>query len=79
MVLQKQTAHKLTVNAPEVLATADIERDRLVVASLVSSSLIERLVNIACSRVVNSAMKEGVGASAKALMGDAQIHAASAR
>jgi hypothetical protein len=58
MVLQKQTAHKLTVNAPEVLATADIERDRLLVASLVSSSLIERLVNI---------------------MGDAQIHAASAR
>ncbi len=47
MVLEKQTVHKLTVNVPEVLATADVERDRLVVANLV--------------------------------MGDAQVHAASAR
>jgi hypothetical protein len=55
MVLQKQTAHKLTVNVPEVLATADIERDRLLVASLVSSSLIERLVNIMGDAQIQSA------------------------
>ena len=70
----KQTAHKLTVKTVRGAGNGRHERDRLVVANLFSSCLIERLITIACSRVVTSATKEGVGAAAKVLTGDAQIH-----
>ena len=43
-------------------------------ANLASSTLIELRTNIACSRVVKSAIQLLVGAAAKALMGDTQIY-----